>query len=618
MIDYDRVATVLRSIGTLIYGYEEWVSDFIDKHDLKLSFHLNLGEFPSMSSDRFLTPALMKWLFHTMLPDELKRGIRGSTYHEILDIINRRKVLVKRVPITVVIPEIKAAIETLVSDERATRVLGPLIRPDVIGDISIPTNRLSSFHVLQAPASDKVARTPRNATYRILVPWLRILLPTEAWIHNVSILLGADKKKEASKMLADNFDVRIPRIVYDIIKLHTPIERNIWRILLRWLFTHSDKVPRIGITDPTSAYFAALATQPDAILAVFRSSYYTAMTSTSHFSKSDLFVSSNLCALESINQLRTSLYKRVSTAYAKRYYAHSNILTTQLKNIDKDFKGNGPRARKRRKGRSKTQKEERKEVVSKITMYQWRAKVYPSLLPVGHDGEDFDHSIYMTHVYDMLDNYTRKRKYDTLAKEITTQQELFPTENTTLQEQLMVLGNLTGLDLMASFYDVMERRNMTLQDINNFIVYEKELDLNEDELVITEALRFPRLDVHIPETDFETEQEELSIVLSDTESDPETLPTTIPDNYNPFAFLSAHKGLESSVPVSGLYWDLELEEQGYGVYWSNLASAHFNLKSGEIVSRSMFDDILIFVKSNWFPRYDISKSADQAALPDIS
>jgi hypothetical protein len=606
MVNYNRVATLLRSIGCMLYGYEEWLASYVTNTPITLDFHLNLDEFGKDNNLRFVTPLTEHMMRHMFIPSRMVRGHHGNAIEQLITTIHDSHHLAHRVPITIQDPDIRIAISELSRESTAKRVMGPLMKAESVRDVSMPNVTLSSFSVLPKPASDRLARTPRNAMLRLLVPWLRVQMTKNMWPHTVSTLRAEDRIQDAANLLLENLDRRIPRLAFQIVKLHTPLNRNIWKILLRWLFVDPTHIPSIPIHDPTSACFASLRYNPKVLLNLFATAYYDALRMTSHFHQSDLLVSANLSALENLTMLRKSLYKRVAEAYGQRYAAKAVLLTKRLAEFD------GKTAKAKAKGGTMSRKkgQERKNLVEEIVMYQWRSKAYPKMWPTSESGSDYSYQTYLSLVIEMLKNFARKRKKTMLSTLIVHYEQNTLYEESSLLDALGRLSKLSGLDLITQLHDVEKRRQMTMEDIDRFIVFGDELDVTHAELSVEE--RFSN-SVFTNWTEFGGTFED-----SEDDGDIAVLEEKEEAQAHVMGLLMAPMGLKSLKKVTTVYWDIELEEAGYSEYWINLLATNHGLERGTIVEGTRVEELLIELKEIWYPRHNSSFTNLPTDGPDIT
>jgi len=619
LVDYMRVATLLRSIGALLYGYEEWVEPHVLDRPFTLAYHLNLSEFPKLVSGRFVTPYSLKVL------ENLTRVLPlGDTTLLGLQEVFRLAVedpgyMAHRVPITQMDPDIKLATADLLVDLRAKRVYGPLIRGDIRSDISLPTTSLSSFSLLPKPASDRLARTPRNASYRLMVPWLKVVLQRLAWPHQIAHLIDLDKHEDAAELLVEHLDRRIPRLAFKIVSVHTPVGRNVWRALLKWLFLDPGHIPQISIHDPTTAYFASLRCNPAVLLSLYTTCYYKALSTVSFFGREDLLVTSDLNALDSLTKLRQALYKRISRCYARRYASRVTILVQQINALKRQVATTQVRT-------TRTALQARqKSITDNIVAHQWRQKVYPRLLPIDDRSAAFDPATYLACVQSMLENYTRKRKKSLMATGVQTYLHAASLVGTPLIEQLGRLTMITKLKLTAQFEDVMSRREMTLKDIDDFIHFEQPLPLGHDELWLPDEFEDHEQAPPAPSLFDMYQWGE----ISDGDEDP-TDGITYPDQSyatdpssereipaDICAVLSMPMGAESVKPVTTVNWTIELLDAGYGDYWASKVMERYNVERDQAVQGVVYDEMLQYVASIYEIRYKVKDRQLLLDQPDI-
>lgn len=619
-VDYARVATVLRSVGTLLFGYEEWTALHLRDQQFRLHFHLNLGELPMVPSGAFLSPAVLRILQLAFIPQGQEKGVRALAVHDLLHSLSQKGYTAHRVPITVLNPDVQVAVSEMAAEERAKRILGPYLKPEVDHDISVPTSSLSSFALLPKPPSDKLARTPRNATFRLLTPWLKVVLSKQDWPHQVAHLISEDNSAEAGRVLSENLDPRLPRLAFQIVRTHTPLARDVWKVFLRWLFIDSGRVPRFGTHDIASCYFASLKVNPQVLLSVYTTSYYRALEITTHFTPQDLLVSPDLGALESVLHLRKALYSRVARAYGRRYGARARMLQSRISGIDKTHKKSG------HKRLSPELKKRRQVLVDEVVKFQWRSKVYPRLAPVAESGHAYDEGVYLDCVLESITNHCRKRRKEPLLNAVTMHLASFRQRGFPLKEILARLASMVKFNLVLQHHDIMERREMTLNDIDSFIIYDTRLHVHEDELPLQPraAEDHADLDPYPSGSDWEgdgSDEDEGGLLWESSSQVAEASfqrylqrRGQMPDNFG--ALIGG--GFDTAAAVDDLLWEEELHNEGYGPNWRERVMTEFSLHPGDKVTISEMQGILEWVKRVWRPVLTDNLARKYADSPDVA
>jgi len=587
-VNYTKLATVLRAVGTNIFGEEEWLSKRVGSTTMTLHYHLNLDEIPNVCHAKFLTPYVMDIIRDFSCPKQLTGWLLKMTKEILRTAVTSTIRPTHFIPVTFQDPNIRGALAEL----KATDIPKPLFLPIMTSrdrsDIASHRTSSAQFTVLPKPPSDKAARHPASALKRLMVPWLGSVIHTKQWPHTCQVLLREDKVEEAAKVLLEHYDMRIPKLAFQIITTHTPVERNVWKIYLNWLFIHHDRIPGVGVIDPATAYAAALKINPEHILKHYTGCYIQALADKSVFLSRDLLVPDDLSGLDNLLALRISLYKRVSKTYAARYRAKAEIHIGEFNAIKAAYKGlkwkRWPNHAKQAIGTEK----------SIITRYQWRMKCYPTLLPISHSDREFDHDIYTVNVISMLYAYARKRKKTALETEVKLVEEGSLMPGASLFKKLRHFSAASGLDLMASYQDVVLKRNQTLDDVDGFIKYDTTLSG-----VVSEPVQ----DLEWDEVSDEEGVEAVAPVVSLA---------------NMFDFLPKQTGFNAILASENVNLEYELKEDGIPLHIINDLQAHYHWELPETVLLDDYQDLLKEAKEMY--HYSLFKKDEEGEdeEPDIS
>jgi len=599
MVDYDRVVTLLRSVGALVFGHEEWLEDAVLGKEYTLKYHLNLSEFPNVSKGRFLTKylvAVAKNLSGSINSESETFSVLQSTHKAAMDYASTAGHLV---PITIMDPNVKTAIADLLSTTTERRLFLPTLHSSMTHDIEVELSSQSSFSLLPKPSSDKVARSPRNAMHRVLTPWLRVVMGKEDWPHTVARCMQSGDRPHAAEILLRELDPRIPRLMFRIVSVHTPIEWNVWKLLLRWLFPDPRTIPAVNIHDPWGAVKAALRQHSMPMLHTFLSSYNAALQSVSHFSHRDLLVSTDKSALDSLLAMQQSLYKRVAKAYGKRYYTTATLLADEYKRL------------KSAQTRTKytTYSVPLVQLRKRLVKYQWRCKIYPKLLPVAEDNLRFSDGVYLATLKDMIGNYYRKRGGNgTLARvdEVINQHT---STGRSLIETIGELARVTKLDLVTQYKDILHVREQTIDDINTFVRYDTTLHVDHDDMKMADY------DYLYDDVEMPLDNEFLEFDMSDQQSvDVFSEPS---DAVDLSQFFTDARAIEDLVVVDNVYWADELDEAGYGAVWANEAAKKFDLQLNTSIPYNQYLEVEAWVKDQYTPQFLHTATVTQPTLLDI-
>lgn len=617
LLDYLRVATLLRSIASMLFGYEEWLSSAVLDRCVSLKYHVNMDEFPTIPTGAFMTPFVVALFTYLHGGGATSSEHRNALLALMEDAMSAEKLHDHLVPVTLLDSAVRSAVAELSAESRTHAHFTPYVRHDVRNDISTGRASLRPFTLLPKPPSDKIARSPQNALTRILSPWLRLRLGKDDWVHKVAKLAQEGEVEEAAVIIGDRLDPRIPRLAFRISCVHSPTEKDVWKSLLSWLFAGCERPPPVYTNDPYGAVRAALRVSPTPMVHTYKHCYYLALRHSSQFSPHDLLVTADTNALEGVITLRQSLYKRVAKAYGKRYYVTARMAVEQLQ-----VARQAPR-------RTLSGLELVRDLKATIIQHQWRAKVYPKLIPMSEFGDAFRVGAYLDPLVDLIGNYCRKRRLDHQLPRVAVVLARSREQQLSVREVTRRLGRLVGLDLLAQYDDVAKVRSETLADIDRFICYDAALPLDAGELGMDP------LDTYglTPEEEEEVTRGVQVQLLATEEpldtfghpSGPARRPETVwaardcatlatPDDVGDFLTVTAFDGLTTYDKVD---WAIDFEEIGIQSDTFGAVQEEFGVQIGDQVTLEQFAAMVAFAQRNTTLKYKVASQANGPTEPDI-
>lgn len=590
-IDYQRVASLLRSVAMQLFGYEPWSYEHFSHLDFSLNYHLNLDEFPRVSHLPFISEYLLHMVMVTFFPPVT--GSEISLLTEYIDTIDLSRRHLHLVPISSIDPNIKMAQKELLHEQKSTRQLAPYFSSASFRDISTPAETFRTFELLDTKESDMIARRPGNILQRLLTPWLQREMQDDIWPHTVMTLADAGNLVEAASEFVKNLDPRIPRLTFDILGVLNPAAWDTWKRWFRWLFLSMTTIPVLHIKDPTHAFLVSLKENPTVVMRVYLASYREGLKRHSKFSMRDFLVPEDSDVPSTLDSLQTKLYKRISHAYTLRYKARAEQSIRVMRGLTKRV---GHRTRKVSDLHG-DEKKKYEEARNKVARYQWRVKMYPMLVPSSFTDTSFDEDKYLTATMDRVSNYLRKRGKIIELNAVERYQEYTLLTYVPFKDQMDRLSDISKLSLWEDYNDICEKRGETIADIHNFLRYETNVTLPTDS----------------PLDDAYENDSWASSGLSD-ESDDEVpydpFSMNLADHYKHQPAVGGHNalfsrpmGLASVKAVRKLYWKDTMAEEGYTSYWVREVADVFGLGFEDVVELPVMEEIRSWLKENWYIRY---------------
>lgn len=594
-IDYQRVASALRSVAMQLFGYEAWSYRHFAHLEFSINYHLNLDEFPQMSTRPFMTKYLEYMVQRTFFPDSPSLSYSHIVFSEYLASIDLSRRHLHLVPISTLDPNIKLAQAELAREMKSSRVLAPYMALNSLRDISTPGETFRSFSLLETSDADSQARKPSNIFLRLLTPWLKKEGERDMWPHTVMTLTDDGLALEAAAIIKENLDPRLPRLAFDILKVLTPVGWDSWKQWFRWLFLSAEVIPVLHIKDPTHALYVSLKENPTVFLRVFMAAYRASRIRHSLFSIRDFLVPEDSDLPSTLDSLYTRLYKRIANAYVYRYRARAEQSMRKMTALT----GRIGVMKKRFKDLREGEKLDYKEAVKSLAKYQWRIKMYPNLPPVSHTNTSFDPSIYLSALHQRTENYLRKRGkiLELSAHQLyVDNQSLMPTD---FEDHIQKCSTFTGLDFWEEYVDICQKRSETISDINQFLAYDTNLSLPEtpDNSPTGEEPLFDGTSDDELEVESDDDAVEDDSVSDGATDDPNAPPRDI------LGFSTMNMGMAGLRTVQTVRVRDELEEKGYSHYWVARVAEEFGLEPDTVVHKSDIPQLLSWLEENYHLRF---------------
>jgi hypothetical protein len=410
LVDWNKVALLLRSIGCLTCGCEPWLRKYTMSYPLTIKYALVLEEFPKKEEIVYINKGTLDLMKAVVKPIAGTIGYMKTQLAEWMKFQKKGRILTQQSSKLIESPDFRLAVSEALLERKEPIMFfsNPMTKSKLSFEddlLEFKTGRSYEMDLKQVDKEVKLS-TLSGVFHAFMPPYLNHASKKDTWVERTNALVELGDFRDAALVVSENLDKKFIRLCFSVLRKHSNNETSAWKSFLRYFYKRSEPIPEFASHDVASVFFASLRHKPREFGTAFNSWYWASRYMTSKLNKSDLLRPKDFTVAYDLKYIRRKMFTRIAKSYTNRYRAQASVLLKKLKGekeMVKDIK--------------KFEKWKQR-----LLELQWKIKHYPKF-DCDPDIESYwSHKPLMESICDTIRNYARKRnkgitpKGDTIMK----------------------------------------------------------------------------------------------------------------------------------------------------------------------------------------------------------